>query len=124
MLIFAINSHFLCDTQENITDSMHWEGFFRNFWNVLRSCIKKISSLIIQELFDLVIGQIKPIMFIVAKKLMLEAVYYYRKLLEELILACTKFKANTTNLIIDNVNYADIIPVQTAPNSKESNGTQ
>ena len=118
MLLFAINSKFLGD--EDITDSRHWEQFFKNFWNILRSCIRKIADLILRELLDLVIGQIKPILSLVIKKLMLETIYYYRILLEDLILNCVPkitFGNNTTNMVIDNVDYADIIPKQTVPES-------
>jgi hypothetical protein len=118
MLLFAINARFLGDTQEQMTDSMHWENFFKDFWNILRSCIRKISDLVIQALLDLVIGQLKPILVLLAKKLLLETVYYYKILLEEMILACTpsfNFGGSNENLVIDNVNYADIIPLETTP---------
>lgn len=118
MLLFAINSEFLGDTQEEITDSVHWEMFFKNFWNFVRSCTRRIADLIIQELFDLVVGQIKPIITLVVKKLMLETIYYYKILLEELITSCTpniNFRSRTENMVIDNVNYADIIPTETTP---------
>ena len=118
MLLFAINARFLGDTQEEMTDSMHWENFFKDFWNILRSCIRKISDLVIQALLDLVIGQLKPILVLLAKKLLLETVYYYKILLEEMILACTpvfNFGGSNENLVIDNVNYADIIPIETTP---------
>ena len=117
MLLFAINAKFLEDN--GITDSMHWEQFFKDFWNVLRSCIRKIADLVMQALLDLVIGQLKPIIVLVAKKLLLETIYYYKVLLEEMVLACTPkfnfFGNNTENMVIDNVDYADIIPFQTTP---------
>ena len=124
MLLFAINSHFLNDTQENVTSLVNWEDFFKRFWNVLRSCIRKISEIVMQELLDLVIGQLKPIISLIVKKLMLETIYYYKVLLEELILACTPSPDfslfETKNMEIANVNYADIIPVQTTPSTNDN----
>ena len=124
MLLFAINSHFLNDTQENVTSLVNWEDFFKRFWNVLRSCIRKISEIVMQELLDLVIGQLKPIVSLIVKKLMLETIYYYKVLLEELILACTPSPDfslfETKNMEIANVNYADIIPVQTTPSTNDN----
>lgn len=124
MLLFAINSRFLNDTQEDLTSVANWEEFFKNFWNVLRSCIRRISDIVMQELLDLIIGQLKPIVSLIVKKLMLETIYYYKVLLEELILACTpspNFSLfETTNMEIANVNYADIIPVQTTPSTNDN----
>ena len=121
MLLFAINARFLGDTQENISRSADWESFFKNFWNILRSCIRKISGLVMQALLDMVIGQLKPIISLVVKKLMLETIYYYRTLLEELIECAMPirnlFRNRSSNMVIDNVNYADIIPMQTTPNT-------
>ena len=118
VLLFNINAKFLEDTQEGITDSKHWEDFFKNFWNILTSCTRKIVDLVIQALLDMIIGQLKPIISLIVKKLMLETIYYYRILLEELIVNCVPhipINTNTQNMVISNVNYADIIPVQTTP---------
>lgn len=118
VLLFNINARFLEDTQEGITESTHWEDFFKNFWNILTSCIRKIVDLVIQALLDMIIGQLKPIISLIVKKLMLETIYYYRILLEELIANCVPalpIGTNTENMVISNVNYADIIPVQKTP---------
>ncbi len=118
VLLFNINARFLEDTQEGITESTHWEDFFKNFWNILTSCIRKIVDLVIQALLDMIIGQLKPIISLIVKKLMLETIYYYRILLEELIANCVPalpIGTNTRNMVISNVNYADIIPVQKTP---------
>ena len=121
VLLFNINARFLEDTQEGITESTHWEDFFKNFWNILTSCIRKIVDLVIQALLDMIIGQLKPIISLIVKKLMLETIYYYRILLEELITNCVPalpIGTNTRNMVISNVNYADIIPVQKTPPRK------
>lgn len=121
VLLFNINARFLEDTQEGITESTHWEDFFKNFWNILVSCIRKIVDLVIQALLDMIIGQLKPIISLIVKKLMLETIYYYRILLEELIANCVPalpIGMNTENMVISNVNYADIIPVQKTPPRK------
>lgn len=121
VLLFNINARFLEDTQEGITESTHWEDFFKNFWNILTSCIRKIVDLVIQALLDMIIGQLKPIISLIVKKLMLETIYYYRILLEELIANCVPalpIGTNTGNMVISNVNYADIIPAQKTPPRK------
>ena len=125
MLLFAINARFIDSTNEDgsvsITDGKHWESFFKNFPNLIIACTKKISSIVIQQLFDFVVGQLRPIINIAIKKLMLETVYYYKVLLEQLIETCATSYINLfynngdEALTIANVNYADIIPVQTKP---------
>ena len=128
MLLFAINARFIDGTNPDgtvdITDGEHWESFFKNFWNIIVACTKKISAIVMQQLFDFVVGQLKPIITIVAKKLMLETVYYYKVLLEQLLETCASAYVNLwynmgdSAMVLDNVNYADIIPAQIKPPTK------
>lgn len=119
MLIFAINARFLGEDTKDVTSLKRWEAFFKDFWNVFKSCIKKIVQMFLQELLDLIIGQIKPIIELIMKKLLLETIIYYRMALELLLMNCVfplfNFNLNRANFVIDNVRAADIIPKQTTP---------
>jgi len=118
MLLFAINDYFL--NNEKSSAKIDIEGFMKDFWNIITSCILKIADLILQSLFDLVIGFVRPILTLVVEKLLLETLMYYKQLLIQLLTSCLPnftFKLNTGNLVIDNVNYADIIPQKTTPES-------
>lgn len=115
MLLFAINDYFLSN-KNNVQIDI--EGFMKNFWNIISSCIMKISELILQSLLDMVLGYIRPILVLVVEKLLLETLTYYKELLTDLLSKCLiipTFGFNFGNLVIDNVNYADIIPQKTEP---------
>lgn len=120
MLIFAINNRFLGEDKVGTMRSI--QEFFKNFWNIIRDCIKRITKMIMEALLDMVIGQIKPIIELAIKKLLLETIMYYRILLQQILLDCASVPSITLNplfnygaLAIDNVNYADIIPTETTP---------
>ena len=118
MLIFAINARFLGETTQDTTSLKRWEAFFKDFWNVFNSCIKKIVQLFLQEILDLIISQIRPIVELILKKLLLETIVYYRMALELLLRNCVfpfHFNSNRSNFVIDHVRGADIIPKQTTP---------
>ena len=119
MLIFSINARFLGEDVKQTTSAARWESFFKDFWNVFRSCIEKIVDLVLQELLDLIISQIRPIVDLILKKLLLETIIYYRMALELLLTNCVfpifNFNNNRSNFVIDNVRGADIIPKQTSP---------
>ena len=116
MLLFAINDYFL--NEEGNSAKINIEGFMKDFWNIISSCVLKISDLILESLYDMIIGFIRPILVLVVEKLLLETLMYYKELLINLLTNCLpmiSFRGNTTNFVIDNVNYADIIPSQTTP---------
>ena len=116
MLLFAINDYFL-NNETNIVN-IDFNNFLKNFWNIISTCIRKISDLIMQSLFDLVLGFIRPILLLVVKKLILETLFYYKQLLLDLITKCLPnitINLRRGNYIIDNVNYADIIATETQP---------
>ena len=73
-------------------------------------------------LIDMVIGQIKPIIDLAIRKLLLESIMYYRILLQQVLAACAINPSITLNplfkygqIMIDNVDSADIIPTETTP---------
>lgn len=125
VLLFAINAEFLNKTQEDAMNVEHMkeffnaEEFFKAFKNIFSNCILKIGEILLETLLDFVISALKPYIILIAKKLMLEAVYYYRTLLEQLLSASVPlvniFNIGKSNMVIDNVSYADIIPKQTEP---------
>ncbi len=121
MLLFAINAKFLGD--ESVSETIYWEGFFKDFWNLLRSCIRKITEIILQELLEFVLSFIKPVLVLVAKMLLLEKIQFYKNLLEQL-LRCMQMRllgaAGFENMLINDVNYADIIPKQIIPGDNQN----
>ena len=118
MLLFAINQYFLTNQGSEKSVQIDITGFLNDFWNIISSCVLRVGDLILESLYNLVIGFIRPILVLVVEKLLLETLTYYKQLLQQLLDNCLptfSFNGNTTNLTIDNVNYADIIPRKTTP---------
>ena len=89
-----------------------WENFLKNFQNVLFNIIKQVKDIIVEELYKFVMSQLKPLLELMISKIALETVMYYKELIEQLLLDCIPTfsipKINGSNMVIDNVNYADI----------------
>lgn len=120
MLLYAINDKILQPEEGRTMKGV--QSFINDFRNLIVSMVKKIKDIILQELFDFLMGQIKPLITIFIQKLLLETLYYYKILIEQLIKACTinfNFNINRDPLQIDNVQGADIIPSQTEPEGEE-----
>lgn len=125
MLLFAINEHIMNNDGENKMSGII--AFFKNFQNLIIELIKKIKDLILQALYDFLMGQIKPLITIFIQKLLLETIYYYKILIQSLIENCTidfSYNSNRDPLSIDNVVGADIIPSQNRPISEENCRTE
>ena len=96
----------------NVDNMKSWENFLKNFQNVLFNIIKQVKDIIVEELYKFVMAQLKPLLELMIAKIALETVMYYKELIEQLLLGCMPNlslpNANGTNMVIDNVNYADI----------------
>lgn len=96
----------------NVDNMKSWEDFMKNFQNVLFNIIKQVKDIIVEELFKFVMAQLKPLLELMIAKIALETVMYYKELIEQLLLDCIPTfsipKINRSNMVIDNVNYADI----------------
>ena len=112
MLLYAINSKVLNPIAPSIEGI---QSFFDNFGNLIVAIIKQIKNIIIQELFDFLMGQLKPLITLFIQKLLLETLTYYRILITELIKACMFSMGGNEALQIDNVDRADIIPIMEEP---------
>jgi hypothetical protein len=83
--------------------------------------VKKISDILNKQVYSWMMSQLAPLLEIYTSRILLEKIRFYRELIEQII-ACGQgilnfFDGNSplTEYAIDNVNYADIVPVQTAP---------
>ena len=95
----------------NVDNLNSWEDFLRNFQNVLFNIIKQVKDIIVEELYKFVMAQLKPLLELMISKIALETVMYYKELIEQLLLNCIPripFPTGGSNMVIDNVNYADI----------------
>lgn len=89
---------------------------------IIKNIIKQIKDLIVDMFLSFILKKLKPLLALLASRLLLEALQMYKNLLMEIIEcfklfgASIKFIANNVNGMIDDVNYADIITTeQTEP---------
>lgn len=118
MLLYAINAQIL-NPQEgnNPIDSL--KDFFNNFSNLMENMIAEIANIIMQELYDYLMSVLRPIISLFVQKILIETLYYYQILLEQLVSTCLvgMGRGNSGNMEIDNVVGADIVKMQTSPKS-------
>lgn len=109
-ILYQINGAIMGTNVDNIKS---WENFLKNFQNVLFNIIKQVKDIIVEELYKFVMAQLKPLLELMIAKIALETVMYYKELIEQLLFGCFALPgfsgaSNNTNMVIDNVNYADI----------------
>lgn len=113
-ILYAVNAYIM---KGNVDDLESWETFFGTFGNLIKSVAKKIKDIIIQELYAFAMEKLKPLLELYTNKLLLETIRDYKDLLVNLKRLCLPSNSNgggTTHLI-DNVDYADIIPTKNKP---------
>lgn len=116
MLLYAINDKIMNPDGEEPASVLE---FIRNFQNLIVTMIREINNIIIGELFNFLMGQIKPLITLFVQKLVLETMVYYEILIEQLIKTCVPeidiSRGRNEPLFIENVRGADIIPEKTDP---------
>ena len=101
--------------------TMTWEKFLKNFQNVLIRTIQDILSIIIDYIMnDVVRPALAELREALMVKLAREQREFYAEILASLVCIGVNFgKGKCTNLAIDNVAYADILPTTDIDTPKE-----
>lgn len=124
MILFKINQIVAGDIDP---DSDMWKQspktFAKNFQNVIIATIKETLKIIYNQMYAFLYQQLKPLITLFSSKVLLESLKDYRTMLQNIITECKSISFNfgknsNADTIIDNVNYADIIPSKTTPNKK------
>lgn len=113
-ILYAINAYIL---KGNVDDLKSWETFLSTFGNLFTSIAKKIKDIILQELYAFVMDKLKPKLELYTNELLLETIRDYKDLLTNLW-QLRRINGNNSSdggNIIDNVDYADIIPQKNNP---------
>ena len=95
------------------------ETLYKVLFVVIKDIIIKLKDLLIDLFLSWLMEKIKPLIELFAAKLLMETLQMYKDLLMQLLDACVFGWGKNNQLVgvIDNVNYADIIPsTQTEPN--------
>ena len=116
VLLFEINRQILGDDGEPLS----FEEFLNMIMSVITSIVKEIVDLILQELLQFVLDQLKPLFELLADKILMEQLTYYKDMITLMLKVC-KFnnKKSTDPNRLDEVNYADIdTPPSTSPSNE------
>ena len=118
MLVFAVNSYFMGDPLKFEDPAK----FLIGLHNLITSMVKQLYDIIMKELIRFLMDEIRPLINLMIEKLLLERIRFYIELLKKLI-SLTKmfynaFNTNKPKSVIDNVNYADIVPNQNEPETQ------
>lgn len=117
IVLYAVNSYVMGGDMEDVFKINDWDKLLDSWKNLIINMTCQIKDIIIKELYNWVVSKISPLIKLFVEKLTLEALNYYTDLITQLIENCTDMASsfNSSNTVIDNVNYADIIPTQTQP---------
>lgn len=118
LLLFEVNKRLMGDNNETLS----FEDLLKLMMNVIVSIVKEIRDLILAELLKFVLEQLRPIFELLADKLLLEQVMFYKNAIALLIKECGSIRfGKRANLDseLDIVNYADIDPNPTEPTTSE-----
>lgn len=102
---------------KNIDISQLVEDLLNSLFIVIKDIIIKLKDMLVDWFMGLIMDKLRPLLELFAARLLLETLRNYKDLLMQILDACV-FGWGKNNLVgvIDNVNYADIIPTQTEPN--------
>ena len=119
IMLFAINSYFMGDITDGDFSKINIQNFLKGLTNLIVSITKQVFDLLIKELIQFLMDEIRPLLILMAEKLLLERVRFYinlfKRLYALLMMFISAYKTNKPISVIDNVNYADIVPSQNEP---------
>lgn len=126
MFLYYINTYIM----GSVTNMKEWkeafsinslDEFFAKFSNLIISSCKQIIDILIKQLLNFLLEKISPMLKILTMELLLETIRDYKDLIIQLITVCgigiPLSLQNTENLVIDDVRYADIVPILEVPNN-------
>lgn len=128
MMLYYINTCVMNGAVDNVGNWVEFANMFKNpyefiqkFNNLIKNMIKQIIDILIKQLMQFLIEKITPLIKIFATELLLETIRDYKDLIMLILKNCKipipMLNIGSEALQIDNVNYADIVPVLEAPNN-------
>lgn len=123
MVLYALNSYFMGDAADGDFSKINVENLLKGLANLIQKLVKQVLEIILQELLKFVLEEVMDLVLLMIEKLLLERIRFYVELLRRLLALLDMFMKNNSkksDTIIDNVNYADIVPEQTKPNNTDN----
>ena len=93
------------------------EDLLNSLFFIIKDIVVQLKDLLVDMLLQFIMDKLRPLLELFASRLLMETLSIYRDLLMQILEKCLfSWKNNKLVGVIDNVNYADIIPTQTEPN--------
>lgn len=116
MVLYAINSYFMGDAADGDFSKINVKNLLKGLSNLIISIVKQVLNMLLKELLSYLLNELKELLNALLRKILLERIEYYLNMLQRMIfLIKTFYKNSKTDSIIDNVNYADIVPPENNP---------
>lgn len=109
MFLLALNRKIMGEIGNTNVDDL-----LKGVFVIIKDIIIKIKDLVVDMFLNFILEKISSLLGLFASKLLLETLSAYRSLLNEIIEKCSLGWEPLVG-VIDNVNYADIIPKQVEP---------
>ena len=120
MLLYAINSYFMGDVTDGDFSKINVTNLIKGLNNLIVSITRQILEILLKELLSKLLNELKNLLNDLIRKLLIERIEYYTEILRGILSLIKMFYdalSNTNNnTIIDNVNFADIVPPDNNPN--------
>lgn len=126
MFLYYINTYIM----GSVTNMEEWkeafsinslDEFFAKFSNLIITSCKQIIDILVKQLLNFLLEKISPMLKILTMELLLETIRDYKDLIIQLITVCgigiPLSLQSTEKLVIDDVRYADIVPILEVPNN-------
>lgn len=120
MMLYAVNSYFMGDTADGDFSKINIKELLKGLTNLIVSIVKQVLEILLKELLSYLLNELKELLNALLRKIILERIEYYLEILQGILNLIKMFynaftKGKKADSVIDNVNYADIVPPENNP---------
>lgn len=120
MMLYAVNSYFMGDAADGDFSKINVKGLLKGLTNLIISIVKQVLEMLLKELLSYLLNELKELLNALLRKIILERIEYYLEILQGILNLIKMFynaftKGKKADSVIDNVNYADIVPPENNP---------
>lgn len=121
MMLYAVNSYFMGDAADGDFSKINIKNLLKGLTNLIISIVKQVLDMLLKELLSYLLNELKELLNALLRKIIIERIEYYLEILQGILNLIKMFynsftKSKKPESVIDNVNYADIVPPENKPN--------
>lgn len=120
MMLYAVNSYFMGDAADGDFSKINAKELLKGLNNLIVSIAKQVLEMLLKELLSYLLNELKELLNALLRKIISERIDYYLEILQGILNLIKMFynaftKGKKADSVIDNVNYADIVPPENNP---------